>query len=194
MRTRGFPALFAPSLAYQGGAFEHAASRSPADLGSATVDLPAREGAALSGERPASLPRVSGHGGCHGRLGRPPGHRPRRVARQPALGALDRNAVTRERIPVQPECQQFIVQAEAVLGVRDATLTAEILQPVLGSCRTSPNRHRQARLARWRDMLPSPNARPCSQQNRSSASSGIIRRHIIRQAPGRDDDAIAVPG
>jgi hypothetical protein len=53
-------------------------------------------------------------------------------ARQLALGALDRNAVTGERIPVQPGCQQFIVLVEAVLGVRDATLTTEVHRPVPG--------------------------------------------------------------
>ena len=126
-----------------------------------------------SGERPASLRTVTGARWASRSAGTPArSPSPVGFARQPALGALDRNAVTGERIPVRPGCQQFIVQVEAVLGVRDATLAVEVLQPVLGFLRRSPKKHRQARLARWRDRLPSPTARPSSQQNRLSASSG----------------------
>jgi hypothetical protein len=106
VQTRGCPVLFALSLAYKGGIFEHAAWCSPADLGPTTVDLPAREGAALIGERPASVRRwASRSAGTPASSPSPVG-----FARQPALGALDRNAVTGERIPVQPECQQLILQ------------------------------------------------------------------------------------
>ena len=93
----------------------------------------AGSGAGLSGERPASLRTVTGARWASRSAGTPArSPSPVGFARQPALGALDRNAVTGERIPVQPGCQQFIVQVGAVLGVRDATLTAEVLRPVLG--------------------------------------------------------------
>lgn len=115
-------------------------------------------------------------------------------ARQPTLGALDRNAVTGERIPVQPGCQQFIVQVGAVLGVRDATLTAEVLQPVLGflpqvaeEAQVGPVSPLAGQAAVTERQAEQP-AEPLIGQQR------IIRRRRIMQAPGRDNDAIAVPG
>ena len=180
VQTRGCPVLSAPSLAYTGGASGYAGRAALQPLGRRRGGsgrqgrLGAGSGAGLSGEGLASLRTVTGARWASRSAGTPArSPSPVGFARQPALGALDRNAVTGERIPVQPGCQQFIVQVEAVLGVRDATLTAEVLQPVLGFLPAGhPKRHMQARLARWRDRLPSPNARPSGQQNRLSASSG----------------------
>ena len=97
-------------------------------------------------------------------------------------------------MPVQPGCQQFIVQVGAVLGVRDATLTAEVHRPVLGffpqvaeEAQVGPVSPLAGQAAVTERPAGQP-AEPLIGQQR------IIRRRRIMQAPGRDNDAIAVPG
>lgn len=97
---------------------------------------------------------------------------PAGFARQPTLGALDRNAVTGERIPVQPGCQQFIVQVGAVLGVRDATFTAEVLQPVLGFLPQVAEEAQVGPVSPLAGQAAVTERQASSQRNRSSASSG----------------------
>ena len=83
VQTRGCSVLFAPSLAYKGGASGYAAWCIPAAFGRRRGGsgrpgrLWAGSGAGLSGERPASLRTVTGARWASRSAGTPPGHRPR---------------------------------------------------------------------------------------------------------------------
>ena len=115
-------------------------------------------------------------------------------ARQPALGALDRNAVTGERIPVQPGCQQFIVRWRPCLAFGMPRLPQKFSSRSLGFL---PQVAEEAQVGPVSPLAgqAAVTERPAGQPAEPLiGQQRIIRRRIIRQAPERDDDAIAVPG